>query len=102
MSECKAHPERSKFTKVGAVAGVLVTYRTLGRNTDEALVQAMEVIESNLTTPGKQYPTIDRFLLDDISRSKELAEIIQSIGEDALPRGVRAKAMILLNRVVDY
>ena len=100
--ECKAHLERSKFTKVGAVAGVLITYRTLGRNTDQALVQAMEVIESNLTTPGKQYPTIDRLLLDDISRSKELAEIIQSIREDALPRGVRAKAMILLNRVTDY
>jgi hypothetical protein len=100
IRQYKAHVEPGKFDEVGAEAGLYIHFSVSGRNKDAAILIAMEVVASNLTKPAKNFPAIDRILLDDISESKHLAALIR--GRVASPTRVLPWYLKICNRLFDY
>lgn len=66
---------RSKFDVIGAQAGLNITFSVPARPNDNANVIAMEIVESNLTTPARNYPHIERLSLDSISMARQLESL---------------------------
>jgi hypothetical protein len=70
---------RAKFDVIGAQAGLHITFSVPVRPTDNATVMAMEIVESNLTTPSRHYPGVERLSLDSISQARQIESIRRAI-----------------------
>ena len=76
IQKYEAPVPRSKFDIIGAQAGLNITFSVPARPTDNANVIAMEIVESNLTNPARNYPHIERLSLDSISMARQLESML--------------------------
>jgi hypothetical protein len=75
IQKYEASVPKEKFDLVGAQAGLNITFSVPACPTDNANVIAMEIVPSNLVTPARSYPHIERLSLDSISTGRELESL---------------------------